>query len=42
VNHAVDEICQQAGEHFDPRVVEAFASLSHGMLVSEARKEAVA
>jgi putative two-component system response regulator len=47
VNQAVDEICQQAGEHFDPRVVGAFSTLKHASLVNarldnEPRKEAAA
>jgi putative two-component system response regulator len=42
VNRAVDEICQQAGEHFDPRVVEAFSTLSHASLLHEPRTEVAA
>lgn len=47
VTEAVDEICQQSGEHFDPRVVEAFSTLKHASLVnagldSEPRREAAA
>jgi putative two-component system response regulator len=42
VNLAVDEICQQTGEHFDPRVVEAFLTLSHGSLGDEPRREVAA
>jgi putative two-component system response regulator len=42
VSRAVDEICQQAGEHFDPRVVEAFCALSHASLVNEPRTEVAA
>jgi putative two-component system response regulator len=42
VNRAVDEICQQSGEQFDPRVVEAFSTLSHASLVNEPRTEVAA
>ncbi|MGN6867870.1 MAG: HD domain-containing phosphohydrolase [Solirubrobacteraceae bacterium] len=42
VNRAVDEICQQAGEHFAPRVVEAFCTLSHASLVSDPRTDVAA
>jgi putative two-component system response regulator len=34
VQRAVEEICQQAGEHFDPRVVDAFSTLAHASLVN--------
>jgi putative two-component system response regulator len=42
VRRAVDEICGQAGEQFDPRVVEAFAALSHESLVEEPITEVAA
>jgi response regulator RpfG family c-di-GMP phosphodiesterase len=42
VDRAVDEICHQAGEHFDPRVVEAFCALSHESLVGQPRTEVAA
>ena len=42
VDRAVDEICQQAGEHFDPRVVEAFCTLPHAALVDQPRTEVAA
>jgi putative two-component system response regulator len=42
VDCAVDEIYQQAGEHFDPRVVEAFCTLSHAALVDQPRTEVAA
>jgi response regulator RpfG family c-di-GMP phosphodiesterase len=42
VNRAVDEICRQAGEYFDPRVVEAFSTLSHASLLHEPRTEVAA
>jgi putative two-component system response regulator len=42
VDRAVDEICQQAGEHFDPRVVDAFLTLSPASLVNEPRTEVAA
>jgi putative two-component system response regulator len=42
VDRAVDEICEHAGEHFDPRVVEAFSTLPHASLVNEPRTEVAA
>jgi putative two-component system response regulator len=42
VDRAVGEICRQAGEHFNPRVVDAFTTLSHASLVKEPRTEVAA
>ncbi|HSC03389.1 MAG TPA: hypothetical protein VLC49_08725 [Solirubrobacteraceae bacterium] len=42
VDRTVGEICRQAGEHFDPRVVDAFCTLTHASLANEPGKEAAA
>lgn len=42
VDRAVGEICRQAGEHFNPRVVDAFCTLSHASLADQSITEVAA